>query len=182
MRILTLVAVGLMAFPAHADEISDTLQSAITAYEDGDIQYALEELDFAKQKLLEMKTDSLGAFLPAAPDGWTFEKNSEMNAMLGMMGGGVGAEGLYKSADGTEVKVTLMADNPMVASIGAMVTNASAMGLKVERINRQRFAAQDDQLMGLVSNRILVQTEGNLDVARTVLEQMDFKAMAMFGQ
>lgn len=182
MRILPYIAAGFLAIPAYADEITDTLQSAITAYEDGDIQYALEELDFAKQKLLEMKTDSLGAFLPAAPDGWTFEKNSEMNAMLGIMGGGVGAEGVYKSGDGTEVKVTLMADNPMVASIGAMVSNASAMGLKVERINRQRFAAQDNQLMGLVANRILVQTEGDLDTARSVLEQMDFKAMASFGQ
>lgn len=182
MRIFPLIAAGLLAIPAHADEISDTLQSAITAYEDGDIQYALEELDFAKQKLLEMKTDSLGAFLPAAPEGWSFEKNSEMNSLLGMMGGGVGAEGFYKSGDGTEVKITLMADNPMVASIGAMVTNASAMGLQVERINRQRFAAQDSQLMGLVANRILVQTEGDMDIARTILEQMDFKAMASFGQ
>lgn len=182
MRILPIIAAALLALPAYADEVSDTLKSAITAYEEGDIQYALEELEFAKQKLLEMKTDSLGAFLPAAPEGWAFEKNSEMNTVLGMMGGGVGAEGVYTSADGTEIKVTLMADNPMVASMGAMITNAGAMGMKVERINRQRFAIQDEQMMSLVANRILVQTEGDVDAARAVLEQMDFKAMAQFGQ
>ncbi len=182
MRILPIIAATFLAMPGYADEVSDTLKSAITAYEDGDIQYALEELEFAKQKLLEMKTYSLGAFLPQAPDGWSFEKNSEMNTALGMMGGGVGAEGTYLSADGQEVKITLMADNPLVASMGAMIANAAAMGMKVERINRQRFAIQDEQMMSLVANRILVQTEGDLDTARTVLEKMDFKAMALFGQ
>ncbi len=66
--------------------------------------------------------------------------------------------------------------------MGAMITNAGAMGMKVERINRQRFAIQDEQMMSLVANRILVQTEGDVDAARAVLEQMDFKAMAQFGQ
>lgn len=182
MRLVAILIAGALALPVHADEISDTLQSALDAYADGDIQYALEELDFAKQKLLELKTDSLGAFLPPAPEGWSFEKNSEMNSALGMLGGGVGAEGTYSNGDGASVKVTLMADNPMVGSMAAMITNASAMGMKVERINRQRFAIQDQQMMALIANRILIQTEGDLALAQQILEQMDFKAMANFGQ
>ena len=180
-RILALALAFGAATPVLADEITDTLQSAIEAYEDGDIQYALDELDFARQKLLEMKTDSLGAFLPPAPEGWTVETDTEMNSAMAMMGGGVGAEANYAGPDGTGVKLTLMADNPMVASMGAMVSSAAAMGMKVERINRQRFAVQDDQILGLIGNRVLVQAEGDLDAARMLLEQMDFKALANFG-
>ncbi|KUF10609.1 hypothetical protein [Pseudoponticoccus marisrubri] len=180
-RILVLVAALACPTLVSADEVTDTLQSAIDAYEEGDIQYALDELDFARQRLLEMKTDSLGAFLPAAPEGWSRAVNSEMNAGLAMMGGGVGAEAEYDGPGGESVKITLMADNPMVSSMSAMISNASMMGLKVERINRQRFAAQDDQLMALVGNRVLVQGEGDLDLVRMLLETMDFQALAGFG-
>lgn len=180
-RFIALVLTANLALPAIADEVTDTLNSAIEAYEAGDLQYALDELEFARQKLMEMKTDSLGAFLPAAPDGWSVEVNSEMNAALGMMGGGVGAEANYSGPSGQKVKLNLLADNPMVASMGAMIAGASAMGLKVERIGRQRFALQDKQLMALVGNRVLVQAEGDLDAARMLLSQIDFKALSGFG-
>ncbi|WP_425097590.1 hypothetical protein [Tropicibacter sp. S64] len=181
-RIIALIAALGAASPLYADEVTDTLQSAIKAYEDGDIQYALDEIDFARQTLMQMKTDSLGAFLPPAPDGWTVEVNSEMNTGLAMMGGGVGAEANYSGPDGKSVKLTMMADNPMVASMSAMVTNAAAMGMKVERIGRQRFAAQDSQIMGLIGNRVLIQAEGDLDAARMLLEQVDYDGLASFGQ
>lgn len=182
MNRAVILAVALaITSPAHADEVTDTLQSAIDAYTDGDIQYALEELDFARQKLLELKTDSLGAFLPEAPEGWTRELNSEVNATLGMMGGGVGAEAEYNGPSGARVKITLMADNPMVASMAAMISNAGAMGMKTERIGRQRFAVQDRQVMALIGNRVLVQADGEFETVKPLLEAMDFEAMAGFG-
>ncbi|MFW2543145.1 hypothetical protein ACN2XU_10920 [Primorskyibacter sp. 2E107] len=180
-RIIALIAALGAASPILADEVTDTLKSAMTAYEEGDIQYALDELEFAKQALLRMKTDSLGAFLPKAPDGWSVEVNSDMNTGLAMMGGGVGAEANYTGPDGQDIKLTLMADNPMVASMSAMVTNAAAMGMKVERIGRQRFAVQDGQILGLIGNRVLVQTEGEIEMAKTLLETMDFAGLANFG-
>ena len=172
----------LWSAPVQADEISDTLTSAREAYEAGDVQYALEELDYARSKLLELKTDALGAFLPAAPDGWTREVNTEANAAMAMMGGGVGAEAEYLSPDGESYSVQMFADNPMVASMSAMITNAGAMGMKTERIGRQKFAVQDDQTMGLIANRILIQVEGvHAETRKSLLETMDFKAMANFG-
>ncbi|MFZ5963168.1 hypothetical protein ACOXXX_09475 [Thalassococcus sp. BH17M4-6] len=169
---------------AAADEISDALTAAQEAYADGDIQYALDELDFARNKLLEAKTDALGAFLPAAPDGWTREVNTEMNQGLAMMGGGVGAEATYTQDDGGKsYKITMMADNPMVASMAAMVTNAAAMGLKVERVGRQRFMVQDNEMTGLVANRFLIQVSGaDTDTMMAALEAMDFAALSGFGQ
>ncbi|MEM6890936.1 MAG: hypothetical protein AAF636_22790 [Pseudomonadota bacterium] len=181
MRIL--IAVFLVGFtaPAVADDITETLQSAIDAYEDGDVQYAIDELDFARQMLLNLKTDSLGAFLPEPSDQWTREVSTEMGAGLAFMGGGVGAEAEYTSADGRYVKLVFMADNPMVAQMSAMISNAAAMGMSVERIGRQRFAIQDDQIMALIGNRVLVQGEGDLEEARVLLATIDFGELSKFG-
>ena len=55
--------------------------------------------------------------------------------------------------------------------------------LKTERVNRQRFAIQDQQVMGLIANRIFVQVDGpDTATALTLLEAMDFDSMADFGQ
>ncbi|MCA0846210.1 hypothetical protein [Salipiger thiooxidans] len=179
------LALPVLAFataPLHADEISDTLQSAIEAYESGDVQYALEELDYARSKLLELKTDALSGFLPEAPEGWTREIDTESNAAMAMMGGGVSAQADYASPEGEHYGLQIFADNPMVASMSAMINNAGAMGLKTDRIGRQKFALQDNQTMGLVANRILIQLEGpDADTRKMLLETMDFEAMANFG-
>ncbi|MBW4981146.1 hypothetical protein KZZ07_01215 [Mameliella sp. CS4] len=169
------------ALPAEADDVSDLMDSALKAYEDGDIQYALDELDMARAKLLEMKTASLGSFLPEAPDGWTREINTEMSQGLAMMGGGVGSEATYTDPDGARIKITLMADNPMVMSMSGMIANAAMMGMKTERIQRQKFAIQDRQMMALIANRILVQTDGDPDKTRPLLDKMDFGEMSRFG-
>ena len=175
------VLATLLALPAKADEVTDTLQSALDAYNDGDLQSALDELEYAKQLMLSMKTDALTGFLPEAPDGYTREINSEINASLGMMGGGVGAEADYTS-DSDSFTVSIYADNPMVAAMSAMISNAAAMGMKVERVGRQKFAVQDDTIQGLVDNRILVKAEGG-DVAMmlSVLEGIDYRALGDFG-
>ena len=177
------LTLALPACPAAADEISDTLGSALEAYQAGDIQYALEELDFARAKLLELKTDALGAFLPEPPEGWTRSVNTEANAAMAMMGGGVAAEADYQTGTGDSYRLQILADNPMVAGMAAMVSNAAAMGLKTERVNRQRFAIQDQQVMGLIANRIFVQVDGpDTATALTLLEAMDFDSLADFGQ
>lgn len=180
-RIFAVLMMSSLALPAQADDVSDLMESALKAYEDGDIQYALDELDMARRALLDMKTASLGSYLPEAPEGWTREVSTEMGAGLAMMGGGVGAEATYTDAGGARVKITLMADNPMVMSMSGMIANAAVMGMKTERIQRQKFAVQDKQMMALIANRILVQTEGNPEQTRPLLEAMDFADMANFG-
>ncbi|MEQ9694495.1 hypothetical protein [Shimia sp. SDUM112013] len=174
--------VGMTALSAQADEISDALESALTAYNEGDVQYAIEELDFAKQLLLAKKTGALSDVLPAAPDGWTRTINTDMNAGLPMMGGGVGTEAEY--SDGTQsFTVSIMADNPMVAAMGGMVANAALMGAKIERVGRQKFMNQDGELSALVDNRILVQASGaDVPVMLDLLGTMDFRALSKFGQ
>lgn len=173
--------ISVIAIAARADDVTDTLNSALEAYEEGDLQYALEELEYAKQLMLTQKTDALTGYLPPAPDGWRREINTEINASLGMMGGGVGAEAEY-SGGGDSFTLSIFADNPMVAAMSAMISNAAVMGMKVERIGREKFAIQDNTVQGLIDNRILVKAEGG-DVAMmlSVLEEIDYRELGQFG-
>lgn len=171
-----------LALPAAADEISDTLQGALDAYEAGDAAFALEELDYARQLLLALRTGALVGFLPEAPDGWTREVNTEMNAGLAMMGGGTGAEAVYRGG-GETITLQLMADTPMVGALGGMIGNAAIYGARVERIGREKFMLRNDELTGLVGNRILVKASGAAPEAMIPLvEQIDFRALTSFGQ
>jgi len=180
----TMFSLALIATanPSLADEVTDTLSSALQAYEDGDIEYAIEELDYARQLLQEMSSQELTAFLPAAPDGWTREISEDgMNTGLAFLGGGVGAQAEY--TDGTdEVSLTIMADNPMVAGFGPMIANAGLMGMKMYRVGREKFFINDDELIALIDNRILIQAEGAApEVMIAILEQIDFKGLEDFG-
>lgn len=179
--ILVAAALAISVSTAQADDITEALESAIQAYEDGDTQYALEELEFAKQLLQAMKTDELVQFLPDAPDGWSREVNTEMNAGLAFMGGGSGAEATY-DGDGQSITITMMADNPMVAGMAGMIGNAGLMGAQVERLGRQKFMIMEGEISGLVDNRILIQASGgDVDDMLELLETMDFRALGKFG-
>ncbi len=165
---------------APADEIADTIRSALDAYETGDVQYATEELAYAQQLLRELKASGLSAFLPPAPEGWTRSDDAEMSANMGFMGGGVGAKATYQKGD-SRFEITLMADNPMVAAMGGMFANAAMMGIRQVRVGRERFADQDGQLTALIGNRVLVQASGApADVMVPVLQAIDFAALAAF--
>ena len=77
-----------------------------------------------------------------------------------------------------------MADNPMVASMGAMLSNAQIMASmgKVVRVGRVRFLQQDNSLQALIANRILVQAQdGDPAVMLGLLEKMDLAALEKFG-
>ena len=176
---LTLIA---LANPSLADEVTQTLSSALQAYEDGDIEYAIEELEYARQLLKEMSSKELTAYLPEPPAGWTREiGDTQMNAGLAFLGGGVGAEATY--SDGTETfSLTIMADNPMVAGFGGMIASAGLMGMKMHRVGREKFFENDNQLIALIDNRILIQAEGAApEVMIGVLEGIDFAALEEFG-
>lgn len=174
-------AIALLATPVAADEIREALEAALEAYNEGDTQHALEELDSAKDLLQALKTDDLVQFLPEAPDGWTRTIDTGMNEGLAVMGGGSGAEATY-DGNSQSITIVLMADNPVVAGMAGMISNAGLMGAEVERIGRQKFMLMDGQLSGLVDSRILVQAQGGeLDVMRDLLETMDFRALRDFG-
>lgn len=191
MRLLTLATAATLALvpvpslaDSHADPIATSLQNALDAYADGDLQYALDEIAYAEQLLNALKAEGLAEFLPEPMDGWTMTLNEEAGAAMGFMGGGSIASGDY-SGNGDGFTITLMADSPMVTSMGAMLGNSALMASMgtIHRIGRVSFVEQDGDLNALVANRILVQAEGgDIDTMIAHLETMDFREMQNFGQ
>lgn len=184
LRMTKLVLAATLFLPtvAVADDVTETLQSALTAYEEGDIQYALEELEFAKQLMQSMKTADLAKFLPEAPDGWEREVSTEMNHGLAILGGGAGAEATY-SNDTYVFTITIMADNPMVGALSGMMASAGLMGMKLERVGRMKYLNQDGEMSGIVDGRILIQASGaDPEIMKPLLEQIDHRALEDFGR
>ncbi len=179
-----LLLASLLALPLRADPFVEAMETAIEAYRDGDLQYAEDELAQAQRLLADMKAQSLAAFLPDPPDGWTREIDTEAASMLGFMGGGVLVKATY-SGPSDSFELTLMADNPMVAQLAMMLGNTAMiaqMGGQVERIGRTRFLREDRSLRAIVGNRVLVTAEGtDPDTMIPVIEAMDFRAMENFG-
>lgn len=176
------VSVALAA-PAAADEIRDTINSALESYEAGDITFALEELAIATQLLQGLRTQSLAGFLPEPPEGWSLEVDTSFGAGLAMFGGGTGVEGRY---DGPDDSFTLQitADSPALAMFAGMFANPamlSAMGT-VTRIGRERVLEQSGDLTSVIANRVLVQASGgDTELMMDVLRTLDFEGLARFG-
>jgi hypothetical protein len=178
-------AATLTAFPALADEFTDTLEGAIKAYREGDVSGAREDLDYASKLLTAMKSEALEKFLPAALPGWSREAAAEDAAaaggFMGMLGGGTSAAATY--IKGTEsLTITLVADSPMVNGLGAMISGMAGLGGKPLRIQRTEFTAQDDGLQGVVNDRVMVSVTGDAPLEDMIahLEAIDFKALGTF--
>ena len=176
--------------PAHSPDAREEVIRACRACADRardlnplNIEYALDELAYAQQLLQGLVAEGLQGYLPAPLDGWTMTIDEDAAQGMGFIGGGTIARGEYCGGNGC-FTITLMADNPMVNSMGAMLGNAQMMAAMgpIVRVNRQNFLNQDGDLSALIGNRILIQAEdGEVDVMVEHLEQMDFREMMMFG-
>ena len=151
-----------LSVPAQADEIEESLQLALEAYQAGDINAAMEEIDYAAQLITQMKAAGLSDFLPEALPDWTRAEAEQGGAAMMAFGGGMTASATYSKGDDA-IHIQLMADNQMVASMAMMFGNAammSSMG-QVKRIQRQKVViTQQGELQAMIDNRILVQISG----------------------
>lgn len=178
------LAVMLMAPMAHGDEISETIQAALEAYEAGDVSLAKEELDYANQLLGQLKAEGLTDYLPDALPGWTREVGESQSMGAAAFGGGLLAEADYVKGS-EELSIRLMADNPMVAAMAGAMGNAALMGSMgtVKRINRQKLVVSPDgQVQSLIDGKVLVQIDGSASVEDKLayFEQLDIAGLKEF--
>ncbi|MEO8242044.1 MAG: hypothetical protein ABI832_06995 [bacterium] len=175
-----------LAVPARADEVSDALQAAIDAYAAGDLGKTGEEMTMATQALGAQQSAMLAALLPAAPDGWTATPTEDFAKGFGILGGGSGAEMRYENADqSVSYTMSFVADNPMVASMGAMLGNAQMMAMmgKVVEVGDQPLLDSDGNLSGLIGSRVLFQAQGGgSDVMLPLAQTIDFAKVAAFDK
>ncbi|MEM1384804.1 MAG: hypothetical protein AAF713_17820 [Pseudomonadota bacterium] len=175
---LAAVTAVLLAAPAVADEIEETLEAALEAYRAGDIKAAKEEVDFAAQLMAQQKAAGLADFLPEPLAGWTMEVDDTQS--VAAFGGGMMASASYSNGN-DRIDIQLMADNQMVNAMAAMFGNVAMMGSlgTVKRINRQKVVITNDgELQTMINNRIMVQIMGDGDAA---VKEEYFKAMDIDG-
>ncbi|MEM6972480.1 MAG: hypothetical protein AAF577_06715 [Pseudomonadota bacterium] len=184
--IAMMAAVMIAASPAAADDVEEALQAALDAYRAGDLALATEETAFAAQLLAQKKAAGLSAFLPEPLSGWTAEDpdTESATAMATMFGGGQVATRVYDGPVG-DIEIRLMADNPMVAQMGAMFSNPAIMAAAgtVKRIAGQRAMMDDSgDLMALIGGRFLIQISGGAPETdkEAYFEAIDFEGLKAF--
>lgn len=162
-KIITLIF-ALATTPLYADEISDSLSDALKAYQEGDLKETSELVSYIKTLLAEKNADVLAGFLPEAPAGWSRELDdgAAMSGTMASLGqGGSIASAKYKTDQGGGISYMIMADSPMMAMMGAMLTNPALMGGgKVKRIKRQKvLIGKDGELQAMLHNRFIIRIE-----------------------
>ena len=172
--------------PAAADEIEESIATALEAYQAGDVAIAKSEIDYVAQLLSQKQAESLMTVLPAPFDGWSQEaKAGEAAAGMAMFGGGLSAGADYHRG-GDNVEIQLLADSPMMAAMMTMFANpamAGAAGGKLKRLAGQKvIETQDGEIQAMVHNRFLVQITGSASIEdkEAYFSAIDFDALSAF--
>jgi len=130
----------------------------------------MASLNFAAQKIGQIKADNLTAFIPQALPGWTGDEVASQAAGMAIFGAGLSAEGRYHKEEQGDITVRIVTDSPVLQSMMMLVANpafAISSGGKLEKINGQtaivKYEAQDKQgdINVVVGGKVLVTVEGS---------------------
>ena len=186
--ILTGCVALLFAFAAMADDVTDTINSALTQYNEGKYAEAAGNLDYAAQMIRQKRGGNLQKFLPNALEGWQAEDAKSDSVATAMFGGGLTAERRYtRNQDSVTVKI--IPDSPMLQSMIMLFQNpvlATADGGKILKIKEQkaivkyRPSDKTGETTIVVANRFLIQIEGDgvtEEEMTAYAEAMDFAGL-----
>jgi hypothetical protein len=157
---------------AQADDVTDSLNDALTKYNSGQNTEAINSINYAEQLIIQKKGEELTQVFPKPMDGWQAE---EVKADP-VFGGGISAERRYNK-DAASVSIAIVSDSPMLQATMMLFTNpmfATADGGKLETINGQKaivkYSAENKsgEIQVVVNNRFLVTVNGN-EVAKEEL-------------
>ena len=176
-------AAAFAAAPVEADEVEDSLQLALEAYQAGDIASAREELSYISQVLAQMEAAAFSELLPEAPPGWTRAVDGNGGGIQAGIGG-IATSATY-SNDNSQMKLQLMAENQLVASMIGMFGNTAMLGNlgQVKRIKRQTVVIDKrSDLQAIVDKRILVQINGSASIEdkEMLFGSIDLRALRNF--
>jgi len=178
------------AVPAvDADEVTDTIEQAIKAYNEQAYTEAVEDLNYAVQLINQKKSGTLTQHLPEPMEGWTSDEPTSESVGTAMFGGGITARRTYRKGDGS-VEISIVSDSPILQGMMMMFSNpmfAASDGGKLERINRQKAIVKYDkknnsgEINVVVAKRFLVTLQGDdvsLDDLRAYAKMIDYKKLA----
>jgi len=165
------LCVGMLSGgPVFADEIEDSIKNGLEQYKKGSYSEAVTSLNFAAQKIGQIKADIFTSFIPPALPGWTADKVVSQAEGASMFGDGLSVEGRYRKGQQADVTVRIVTGSPLLQSMMMLSGNpafATASGAKLEKINGQtgvvKYEAQDKQgdINVVAGGKVLVTVEGN---------------------
>ncbi len=109
--ILTLTLV----MSAWTDEVTEGMDYAKEAYEDGSYSEAIEELEIAITQIQSLQTEEVRNALPEPFDGWTAEDQESQSMAFGFFGGSsaVGATRRYYEEESDQsIEISIMGESP----------------------------------------------------------------------
>ena len=189
-----LIVVSWGAIPVCADEILDAMNEAIEAYNEKEYAEAAESLDYAKQLILQMRSENIMKVLPEPLPGW--ESKTAQTQSMGMLGGMAGVvKEYFKPGTGDQgrkrITINIMAESPMMQGMMAMFNPAyaGAQGGKLQKIKRNKAIVKynPDRRSGeanvLVKKSYIVSIKGNSVDKKDLLdyaEAVDYKGLKDF--
>ena len=170
---------------AQADDVTDSLNDALTKYNSGQYTEAINSINYAEQLITQKKGEALTQIFPKPLDGWQAEEVKSDP----IFGGGITAERLY-TKDAATVTISIASDSPMLQATMMLFTNpmfATADGGKLETISGQKaivkYSAETKggEIQMVVNNRFLVTVNGS-EVAKedmtAYLGSLDFNKLS----
>ena len=188
LKRLTLLAalLGGAAFAQDAAPPADPaplLDEARTALAAGEIGHARRAAEKAAAALGARQGEAIRAVLPPPLDGWTMQDGETTNIGIAAMGGGVVLDRTYSAADGTDVRIEIMADSDMVEQMAAMFMDpaiVAAMGVKTEIIAGETglIDPSDGRITFIVDKRssIVVSGSAPAEMKKAYAEKIGFAA------
>lgn len=168
---ILVLAGAVLTAPAYADQISDDISKAQTAYQEHRPDIALAALDAAAASLRQQRADLLKSLLPPPPANWTADPPETTAVGASTLGGGTSASRVYHLG-GEQVQVQFTTDSPMLQQMAELADTQLGQSPEVETVmvNGQRatYTARDNGFMSLVGT-VIVKVDGNPQVTKSTL-------------
>lgn len=132
------MATMLLSTNSMADDVTETMEEALSAYNKGDYAQATEDITYVLELIKQKKGKNLKTYLPEALEGWKADEAKSETAGAGMLGGGTTLSRSYHK-DESQITIEIITDSPLLQSIGMMIANPMfASGGELKRINREK--------------------------------------------
>lgn len=120
------LAIALATAPLaalRADDITDQLDAARAAYQRGELQASVRDLQFVIGAIQEQINLSLLKLLPEPLTGWTAEDPQATSGGVATMITGTNLSRAYRRQDGAHLEINLTANSPFLSMMTMMLSN-----------------------------------------------------------
>ena len=175
-----------------ADEIEQEITSGLSAYKAKQYSKSAEHLEFAAQKIRNLKAKKIETLFPKPLPGW-MANDTESGAVGRMFMGGVISGSKKYLKNSSTVNITITTDNPMIGVVSGILSNpmmlqmgaqlGGATGQEIVRVKDQKALKawdpenREGSMQMVVDNRALVSIEGancRVEDIQKYAESIDF--------